>query len=235
MAGDRIFWTAVRNTLIYTLASVTIGGALSLAIAVLLEQRLHGTSIVRALVFLPTLVPIVAAAIGWRYIFTADNGVLNALLGALGGKGLDWIGDPHAALAYLVLMGIWFCGSAIVIYTAALRDVPASLYESAAIDGLGAGRRFLSVTLPSISPAVLFNTVMSTIWSMQVFAMPLLMTKGGPDNATIVFSLYVYRNAFEYGRMGYASALAWVQLLIAIALTVIALLLSRRLTHYRAA
>lgn len=235
MAGDRVFWTAVRNTLIYTVASVAFGGSLSLAIAVLLEQRLRGTAVIRALIFLPTLVPIVAAAIGWRYIFTADNGLLNAMLRAVSGREVDWIGDPAMALWSLVLMGIWFCGSAVVIYTAALRDVPISLYESAAIDGLGAVRRFFSVTLPSISPAVLFNTVMSTIWSMQVFAMPLLMTKGGPDNATMSFSLYVYRNAFEYGRMGYASALAWVQLFIAVALTALALTLSRRFTHYRAA
>jgi multiple sugar transport system permease protein len=235
MLGDRVFWIAVRNTGLYTLVSVTVGGALSLLIAVLLEQRLRGTSVVRALVFLPTLVPVVAGAIGWRYIFTADNGLLNVVLAKLRLPGVDWIGSPTTALWSLMLMGFWFGGSAIVIYTAALRDVPGTLYESAAIDGLGPVRRFVSVTLPSISPAVLFNTVMSTIWSLQVFAMPLLMTRGGPDNATMVFSLYVYRNAFEYGRMGYASALAWVQLLIAVALTVVALTLSRRFTHYRAA
>ncbi len=235
MLGDRLFWAAARNTGLYTVISVILGGALSLALAVLLEQRLRGTSIVRALVFFPTLVPIVAAAIGWRYLFTADNGLLNNILTTLHLPALDWIGDPHVALFSLMLMGLWFCGSAVVIYTAALREVPVSLYEAAALDGLGPIRRFVSVTLPSISPAVLFNTVMSTIWSMQIFAAPLLMTKGGPDNATLSFSLYVYRNAFEYGRMGYASALAWVQLLLAIALTLIALTLSRRFTHYRSA
>jgi multiple sugar transport system permease protein len=186
-------------------------------------------------VFLPTLVPIVAAAIGWRYMFMTDNGLINGALKAIGLPGVDWLGDPKAALWAMVVMGLWFYGTAVVIYTAALRDVPRSLYEAAAIDGLGPWRRFVSVTLPSISPAVLFNTVMSTIWSLQIFAAPLLMTRGGPDNATMVFSLYVYRNAFEYGRMGYASALAWVQILIAVALTLVALGLSRKLTYYRAA
>lgn len=234
MLGDSLFWVSLRNTLVYTSASVAIGGAMSLGIAVLLERRLPGTGFVRAAVFMPTLVPIVAAAIGWRYMFTTDNGLINAGLKSVGLAPVDWLGDPRAALWAMVLMGLWFYGTSVVIYTAALRDVPRSLYEAAAIDGLGAWRRFVSVTLPSISPAVLFNTVMSTIWSLQIFAAPLLMTRGGPDNATMVFSLYVYRNAFEYGRMGYASALAWVQIVIAVALTLVALGLSRRLTYYRA-
>jgi len=235
MLGDSLFWASLKNTLLYTFASVALGGVISLGIAVLLEQKLRGTGFVRAAVFLPTLVPIVAAAIGWRYMFMTDNGLINVALKALGLPAVDWLGDPRAALWAMVVMGLWFYGTAVVIYTAALRDVPRSLYEAAAIDGLGAWRRFVSVTLPSISPAVLFNTVMSAIWSLQIFAAPLLMTKGGPDNATMVFSLYVYRNAFEYGRMGYASALAWVQILIAVALTLVALGLSKRMTYYRAA
>lgn len=235
MLGDGLFWASLRNTLLYTFASVAAGSVVSLGIAVLLEQKLRGTGFVRAAVFLPTLVPIVAAAIGWRYMFMADNGLINVALKSVGLPQVDWLGDPRAALWAMVLMGLWFYGTAVVIYTAALRDVPRSLYEAAAIDGLGPWRRFVSVTLPSISPAVLFNTVMSAIWSLQIFAAPLLMTKGGPDNATMVFSLYVYRNAFEYGRMGYASALAWVQILIAVVLTVVALGLSKKLTYYRAA
>ncbi len=235
MLGDGLFWASLRNTLVYTFASVAMGGVISLAIAVLLEQKLRGTGFVRAAVFVPTLVPIVAAAIGWRYMFSADNGLINAALKAVGLPQVDWLGDPRAALWAMVLMGLWFYGTAVVIYTAALRDVPRSLYEAAAIDGLGPWRRFATVTLPSISPAVLFNTVMSAIWSLQIFAAPLLMTRGGPDNATMVFSLYVYRNAFEYGRMGYASSLAWVQILIAVALTLVALAFSKKVTYYRAA
>jgi multiple sugar transport system permease protein len=235
MMGDSLFWASMRNTLLYTFVSVAVGGVMSIAIAVLLEQKLRGTAIVRAVVFFPTLVPIVAAAIGWRYLFQTENGLINVALGVFGLPAMDWLGDPRAALWAMVLMGLWFYGTAVVIYTAALRDVPRSLYEAAAMDGLGAWRRFVSVTLPSISPAVLFNTVITTIWSLQIFAAPLLMTRGGPDNATMVFSLYVYRNAFEYGRMGYASALAWVQILIAVVLTVVALGLSKRLTYYRAA
>ena len=113
--------------------------------------------------------------------------------------------------------------------------MPVSLYEAADLDGMGAASRFRHVTLPMISPAVMFNGVMSVIWGLQVFAVPLIMTKGGPDNATVVISMYVYNSAFAYGRMGYASALAWVQFLATLALTGVALLIARRFVHYRGA
>jgi multiple sugar transport system permease protein len=116
-----------------------------------------------------------------------------------------------------------------------MRGVPASLYEAADLDGMGRWARFRHVTLPVISPAVLFNAVMGAIYGLQVFAVPLIMTKGGPDNATLVYSMYVFRSAFEYGRMGYASALAWVQFFITLGLTAAALLAARRLVHYREA
>jgi multiple sugar transport system permease protein len=233
MAGDALFWKALRNTGIYAAWSVLLGAIASVAIAVLLEQRLRGSGLVRALVFLPTLLPIVAAAIGWMWLYNGQYGLINSLLARLGIRGPDWLGDPAWAMRSLILMGLWFIGSAVVISTAALRDVPASLYDAAAIDGMGPAGRFRHVTLPMISPAILFNTVMSAIWSLQVFGAPLVMTKGGPDNATLVFSMYVYSTAFEYGRMGYASALAWVQFLVAVAITAIGLAVSRRFVHYR--
>jgi len=235
MAGDPVFWKAVRNTGLYALSFLVLGTVVSVLIAVLLEQPLRGRGLVRAIVFLPTLIPVVSASIGWMWLFNAQHGLLNAVLGRVGLPTPDWLGNPTFAMPSLILMSLWVVGSYVVICTAALRDVPAALYEAADLDGMGALARFRHVTLPMISPAILFNAVMSIIWGLQVFAVPLIMTKGGPNNATVVFSMYVYSNAFAYGRMGYASALAWVQLLATLALTGVALMIARRFVHYRGA
>lgn len=233
MAGDHLFWTALRNTAVYTLTAVVLGGVLSALVAVLLEQRLRGTGLVRAVVFLPTLIPVVSASIGWLWLYNGQYGLFNSVLRVVGLPAPDWLGDVRMAMPALILMSMWFTGSAVVICTAALRDVPVSLYEAADLDGMGALARFRHVTLPMISPALLFNAVMSAIWGLQVFAVPLIMTKGGPQDSTLVYSMYVFRNAFEYGRMGYASALAWVQFLLAVVITLVFLRVSKRFVHYR--
>lgn len=235
MLTDGLVHTAARNTLLF--AAMNAGGStvLALALALLLNKPFAGRGAVRAIIFVPTLVPAVSAAVTWLWLLNPKFGLFNGVLSAIGVSGPDWLGDRAFALPSLAIMSCWVIGSPSLVSAAALRDVPRSLYEAAAIDGLGPWRRFATVTLPSISPAVLFNTVMSAIWSLQIFAAPLLMTRGGPDNATMVFSLYVYRNAFEYGRMGYASSLAWVQILIAVALTLVALAFSKKVTYYRAA
>ncbi len=235
LVSDATFWTALRNTLLYTIAGVLLGGVVSVLVAVLLEQRLRGTALVRAIVFLPTLIPIVSASIGWLWLYNGQYGLFNSLLAAIGVRGPDWLGDARWAMPSLILMSAWFVGAAVVICTAALREVPATLYEAAELDGMGARQRLCHVTLPMISPAILFNAVMSAIWGLQVFAVPLIMTKGGPRDSTLVYSMYVFRSAFEYGRMGYASALAWVQFLMAVVVTVGALWFARRFVHYRGA
>jgi multiple sugar transport system permease protein len=233
--GDALFWTSLKNTLVYAFFSVLLGTIVSITIAVLLEQRLRGSGLVRAIVFVPTLVPVVAMSLGWLWLYNGEHGLINALLARVGVNGPDWLGNKAWAMPSLIIMSAWVVGSAVVIYTAALRAVPRSMYDSAAVDGVGPVARFRHVTLPMISPAVLFNVIMSLIWSLQVFAVPFIMTRGGPDNATSVFSFYVYRNAFEYGRMGYASSLAWIQLVIALVLTLATIAASRKLVYYRAA
>jgi multiple sugar transport system permease protein len=235
IAGDAVFWKALRNTGVYAGACLALGSVLSVLIAALLEQRLRGSGLVRALVFLPTLIPVVSASIGWMWLYNGQYGLLNSALAKFGVRGPDWLGDPRWAMPSLILMGLWVIGSAVIILTAAMREVPEALYEAAELDGMSEPRRFWHVTLPMISPAIVFNAVMSVIWGLQVFAVPLVMTKGGPDNATIVYSMYVYSNAFEYGRMGYASALAWIQFLASLGLSVVALLAARRFVHYRGA
>jgi multiple sugar transport system permease protein len=235
IAGDAVFWRALRNTGVYAGSCLVLGSVLSVLIAALLEQRLKGSGLVRAVVFLPTLIPVVSASIGWMWLYNGQYGLLNSALARVGVRGPDWLGDPRWAMPSLVIMGLWVIGSAVIVLTAAMREVPEALYEAAELDGMSPARRFWHVTLPMISPAIVFNAVMSVIWGLQVFAVPLVMTKGGPDNATIVYSMYVYSNAFEYGRMGYASALAWIQFVVSFGLSVVALFAARRFVHYRGA
>jgi multiple sugar transport system permease protein len=225
---DPVFWQSVRNTAVYTVAAVALNFVVALGLALLLEQRLRGRELVRALVFAPVLVPIVAAAIGWMWLYHPEFGLFNRGLRALGGAGLDWLGDRRFALFSLVLMGAWVVGSQVLVLTAALRGVSRELLEAAGLDGAGATWRFRAVTLPSIGPALSFNLVVSVLWAAQVFATPLVMTRGGPAGATQVYTMYVFQNAFQYGRMGYASALAALQFLTVLGLTWIALRAGRR-------
>lgn len=235
MAHDAVFWKTLRNTGTYALGCVVLGTLVSVFIAVLLEQRLRGSGLVRAIVFLPTLIPIVSASIGWLWLYNGQYGLFNSLLRVIGIRGPDWLGDSRWAMPSLIIMAMWVVGSAVVICTAALREVPLSLYEAADLDGMGPMERFRHVTLPMISPAVMFNAVMAAIWGLQVFAVPLIMTKGGPHDSTLAYSMYVFRHAFEYGHMGYASALAWVQFLLAVIVTAAALWFARKFVYYRGA
>lgn len=235
LLADPMVGIATGNTLYYALLATAGSTLASLGVAWLLEQRLRGTALVRAVIFLPTLVPVVSSAVCWLWLFNGRFGLINGALGAAGVSGPDWLGERATAMPSLIIMSLWAIGSPLLVCTAALKDVPRTLYEAADLDGLVGLRRFCAVTLPLISPAVLFNALMSLIWSLQVFAAPQIMTKGGPENSTMVYSMYVYSNAFVYGRMGYASALAWLQVLVTLLLTVGVLLLGRRFVYYRAA
>lgn len=235
MLTDGLVHTAARNTLLF--AAMNAGGStvLALALALLLNKPFAGRGAVRAIIFVPTLVPAVSAAVTWLWLLNPKFGLFNGVLSAIGVSGPDWLGDRAFALPSLAIMSCWVIGSPLLVSAAALRDVPRSLYEAADIDGVSAWGRFRNVTLPMISPAILFNVVMSMIWSLQLFAPPLIMTRGGPENSTYSFSMYVYSNAFVYGRMGYACALGWVQAFVTLALAAIVLVAARRFVYYRAA
>ncbi len=233
--GDSVFWISVRNTIVYTIAAVGAGTVLSVGLALLLARPGVGTSIVRAVVFFPTLVPIVAVALAWVWMFNSEQGLINRTLASAGGSGVDWLGDPDVALWSMVIMGLWSIGGAVVINVAALQETPFSQLEAAALDGAGAWRRTWHITLPSISPAIFFNVLMATIWSIQIFAAPLIMTEGGPDNATLFYSMYLYNNAFIYGRMGYACAMSTLQLAAVMAIALGMFAIARRVVYYRGA
>ncbi len=249
MIHDGVFWKAVWNTIVYAAMSIPLCTIAALVLASLLNRQVRGISFYRAAVFMPTLVPAVASAMVWLWLYNGDLGLINQalrpILAPLGITPPNWVGlrgsgDKFWAMPALVFMSVWSVGQSVIIYLAAMRDVPASLYEAAALDGMGRLARFRHVTLPGISPVILFNVITSIINSSQVFGAPYIMTQGGPDRATYVYSMYLYDSAFVYLNsggygMGYASAMAWVQLVVIVGLTVVTLLLSRSLVHYRAA
>lgn len=231
---DGVFWKVVLNTLIYAGVAVPLGTVVALVIASLLAARIRFVGFYRAAVFVPTLVPMVASAMIWMWLFNGELGLINRTLDAVGVRGPNWLGDSHFVMASLVVMSLWGVGQAVVIYTAALQDVPKVLYEAADLDGFGVVGRFVHVTLPMISPVILFNVIIAIIATWQVFAVPYIMLggTGGPDQAGYFYTMYLYDKAFPFGQMGYASALAWIQTLIILALTALTFAVSRRTVYY---
>ena len=237
MLGDGVFGTVLKNTAVYAVFSIPLCTVLAVVIAALLNGRIRFRGLFRAAVFIPTLVPLAASAMVWMWLFNGEYGLINKALSLVGVRGPNWLMDASWVMPALVLMSLWGIGQAVVTYLAALQDVPPTLYEAAAIDGMGVLRRFWNVTLPMISPVILFNVITLTIGTVQVFAVPYVMSKaapGGPDREMYFFTSYMYDNAFVFGQMGYASALAWVQLLVILALTGLIFLVSRRVVYYRA-
>jgi len=171
------------------------------------------------------------------WILNPEFGLANSTLRMVGIDGPMWLASPRWAMLSLVLVSVWMCGSPVVIYLAGLQDIPQSLYEVARLDGASAARRFWHVTLPGLSPVVLFNVIIAIIVAWQVFALPYVMWRGspGPDHSVYFYTTYLFDNAFHYLKMGYASAMAWIQLLIILALTSVVFLVSRRTVHYRGA
>jgi multiple sugar transport system permease protein len=230
---DAVFWKALRNTFYYASMALPAGMLVSLGLALMLNAKIGGQSIYRTIIFLPSLVPVVASAMLWLWLFNARLGLINGVLAKVGIQGPPWLTDANWAMPSLALMSLWGVGHTVVIYLAGLQDVPRDLYEAAEIDGAGPARRLWHVTLPMISPVIFFNLVMAIIGTLQVFAVPYIMTQGGPVRSTYFYTMYLYDNAFVFLKMGYASALAWIQLLIIMALTGFAFWTSKRWVHYQ--
>jgi multiple sugar transport system permease protein len=203
-------------------------------LAVLLNRGVRGLSIYRALLYLPSLLGgSVAIALLWRALFGAD-GAFNAVLSTFGLPTANWIGSPDTALGTMVLLAVWQFGSPLIIFLAALRNVPQELEEAATVDGAGAVRRFFSITIPMITPMILFNVIMQTITAFQAFTPSYIISDGtgGPDKSTLFYTLYLYQEAFTHFRMGYASALAWILVAIIAVVTAAIFASSRSWTFY---
>ena len=230
---DQWFWNAMKNTAAYAIMALPAGMCVSLGLAILLNRPIRGRAVYRTAIFLPTLVPVAATAMIWLWLFNTKLGLINYVLGKIGIPPVPWLTNPNVALPAMVFMSLWGVGHTVVIYLAGLQDVPTELYEAAELDGATGWRRLWHVTLPMISPVIFFNLIIAIIGVFRVFEIPLLMTNGGPARATQFIAMYVYDNAFLYVRMGYASAMAWIQLILVLILTGIAFWTSSRWVHYQ--
>jgi len=238
LTNDPLFWKSLYNTVYYTALYVPLHLAVALGLALLLNLNVRGVPFWRTFFYLPSITPVVAVAILWRWILNPNSVILNRFLASVGLPAPGWTTDPNWMKPALVLMSLWGAGGAMLIYLAGLKNIPRELYEAAQIDGAGRWARFLHITLPMISGVMFFNLVISIIASLQTFAQPVLLfntSEGGgstTNDAVLLYIVYLFRQAFRYFHMGYASALAWIIFVIIVIFTIIQFRLSQRWVYY---
>jgi multiple sugar transport system permease protein len=253
--ADPVFYRSLRNTMFMILA-VPIGMTVSLAVALLLNHAVRGVGFYRAAYYVPAIIPLVASSLMWMWAFNPNHGLINSFLiwlydtsvmnaieraiGAATGEAFRfalplWLQDQGWSKPSIIVMRVWAAGAAIIIWLAGLQSIPQELYEAATVDGAGPWQRFRNVTVPMLSPYILFNLIIGLIATMQIFAEAYIMTEGGPADSTLFYAYYLFKNAFQFFRMGYASALAWILFLVVLALTLSQLWLSKRWVHYEQA
>ncbi len=232
--ADPKFAQSMRVTLFFVLFSVPLKLAFALGVALLLNRGMRGLPLYRAVFYLPSLLGAsVAIAVLWREIFAGD-GIVNQFLANFGIQGPSWISNPRFSLWTLIILAVWQFGSPMIIFLAGLRSIPQDMYEAASLEGAGKWRVFWKITLPMLTPVVFFNAIIQTIEGFKSFT-PAFIISGGtgnPINSTLFYTLYLYQEAFQFFRMGYASALAWVLLIIVAVFTGISFLTSKYWVHY---
>jgi multiple sugar transport system permease protein len=229
---NRLVGLSLWNTAYYTFISVPLTLMVALSTALLLNLPIRFQSAFRTFFYLPAVMPSVANAVLWFWILNPEVGLANGLLRLVGLPELQWIWDPVTSKPSFILMSLWGIGNTMVIFLAGLQGIPQSLYDAAEMDGANWQQRFRAVTLPMLSPVILFNLVLGIIGSFQVFTNAYLMTNGGPQHSTLFTVLYLYRLGFEQFRMGFASALAWLLFLVIMIFTLIQLRLSDAWVYY---
>lgn len=234
LISDPLFTTSLYNTAFYTILAVPLQLIVALLTAMLLNTKAKGIAFYRTIYYLPSVTPVVASAMLWLWIFNPEFGLANALLDKLSLPKQLWLLDPNWAKPAFIFMSLWGVGGTMVIFLAGLQGVPAELYEAASIDGASTLQRFRRITLPMLTPVIFFNLLIGLIDSFQIFSSAYIMTDGGPQNRTLFYVLYLYRNGFKYFQMGYASALAWVLFLIVLLVTLLQFRLSKRWVYYEA-
>ncbi len=234
LLSDSRFLTGLYNTAYYAIGSVPLITISGILLAMLLNSKVRGLSIFRTIFYLPSIMPIVVMAITWLWMFDPINGVVNYVLDLVGVRGPPWLGSPQWSKPALILMSLWTVGSAVVIYLAALQDVPRELLEAAELDGATLVRKIWHVTLPMISPVIFFNVITGLIGAFQYFVEPFVMSggTGSPADSLLMMSMYLYQSAFQFFKIGYASAQAWILFMIVIAFTLLLFRISGRLVYY---
>jgi multiple sugar transport system permease protein len=208
--ADPILGQSLISTFIFSAISVPVGLIFAFFLATLINTRIPGIAIFRTIYFLPSIVPAVANAILWAWLFNTEFGLINYVIRTLGGPKIAWLQDPGWVMVAFVILTIWGVGGSMIIFLAGLQGIPQIYYEAAEIDGAGRWAKLRHVTLPVMSPIIFFNLVIGFINSFQVFVSARLLTNGGPQNATNFLVLYIYRTAFDSRKMGYAAVLSWV-------------------------
>lgn len=234
LTSDADFRQSVSVTLTYVGVSVPLRLAVALGLALVMNRAMRGMTFYRSVMYLPSLLGgSVGIAVLWRQLFGRE-GAVNDLLGVIGIQGPNWIADPDYSLMTIIVLAIWQFGSPMIIFLAGLRNIPGELLEAAYVDGAGTVRRFVSITLPLLTPIVFFNVVMQTIVAFQAFTPSYIISNGtgGPVGSTLFYTLYLYQKAFAEFEMGYASALAWILVAIIATFTALAFLTSRRWVYY---
>ncbi len=221
--ADSDFWDAVYNTVYFAVVSIPLAIILSFALAMMLNAKIRFQTVYRTIYFLPTLVPEVALALVWVYLFTPGTGIINLPFDWIGVRGPCWLTCPEWSRQTIVLLALWIIGQQVILYLAGLQDVPQDLYDAADVDGAGFFSKFRAVTMPLMTPVIFFHLVTSVIGALQFFTVPYVMTGGTgfPANSTLFYSIYMYRNAFHYFKMGYASAMAWLLFMVTLLVTLI--------------
>jgi multiple sugar transport system permease protein len=229
---DPLFWHSLRVTLTYAIAAIPMGLVLGLALALLLNANVPGLTIWRTLFYMPSVVSGVAVSVLWSYIFNPRFGIVNWILSWFNIKGPGWLSSVDWALPALIIMSLWGVGGGMIIYLAGLQGIPTTLYEAATIDGANKWHQFWRITLPLITPVILYNLITGIIGTFQYFVQAYIMTDGGPANATLVYNLYLYRNTFRWGRLGFGSAMAWFLMFVVLAMTLMVFRSSAAWVYY---
>ncbi|MBO4456738.1 MAG: sugar ABC transporter permease [Butyrivibrio sp.] len=219
--NDEIFAKSIYITLKYVLISVPLKLIFALFVAVILTRKSRMVAIYRSVYYLPSLIGgSVAVALVWRQLF-ARKGLFNVILEGIGMDRINWFGDEKMALYPLIFMAIWQFGSSMIIFAAGLKEIPMTYYQAAAIEGANGAKKFFYITLPYLSPIILYNLVMQTISAFLTFTQVFVITGGGPNNGTMLYALNVYNQAFKYDKMGYACAMSWVMLILMTLITLV--------------
>ena len=229
---DPLFIKAFINTLKYVVMFVPSSIILAFFVALLLSKKVKGLGFFRTAFYIPYITSGVAVTILWGWIYQKDYGIINYVLSLFGIKGVNWLGDKNIAMISIVILSLWTIGNNIIIMLAGIQDIPQSYYESAQIDGAGAIRQIFSITLPLCTPTIYFNLIVTIIAAFQVFQQPLILTNGGPLNSTYTAAIHMYNNGFLYGKMGYASMMAWSLFVVIMVITLVVISTSKYWVFY---